>query len=249
MKDAAHDRGPRLHRHVHAELLHPLEVGCVQLVAVDERPAQVLDRVLLVDLLDLIEEAVGRALERGVRVNRHPGLRDFARDSPPLHEVLLALRGFRRNHVVAGGPVEPFAVGERIDPQVTLEQLEVGNLRQPLGDALRGRPHRHRHQAVEPLVQFSLLRPLRVGWQHVVGARAARGGQPDGIQLADHGHAVGLEVPLVRLRDRARHPAGACGIDDAGRTAARVTLDEGRRSSSRGRSPRSPCCSSTSPHA
>ena len=187
---------------VHPQLLHPLDVACVQLVAVDERPAQVPDRELLVDLLDLVEEAVGRSLERRVRreAAARPS-RSRARFGPTARSPPAAAWPSAPPCCRWPGR-RPLAVGEASihwSPWNSLISAIFGSC--SVDRARRVLPIAHRHEAVEPFVQL----PLRAHCRYIGSTSSGQGPpdavSPDGVQLADHGHAVGLEVPLVRLRD------------------------------------------------
>ena len=69
--DAAVDDVPRMHRGVHPQPLHALQLRRIRLVEVREHPAQVLDGVDLVDRLDLIEKRVDGVRQLGMNVQRH----------------------------------------------------------------------------------------------------------------------------------------------------------------------------------
>ena len=87
---------PRMDGRVHAQLPHAREMRRVELVRVRQHPAQVLDRVLLVDRLDLIEEAVDRVRQVGVHVQRQASLGDLGRDLAPQRELLRLRIGLAR---------------------------------------------------------------------------------------------------------------------------------------------------------
>ena len=76
-----------MHRGVHPERLHSLQVRRVDLVDVRQRPAEAGDRAVLVDDLDLIEERVNGAGQVGVDVQLQPGLCHAAGDPPPLEQI------------------------------------------------------------------------------------------------------------------------------------------------------------------
>ena len=97
----------------------------------DQRPAQIPDRIFLIDLFDLVEHAVDRIRQRHVLIDRHAVFGELTGDAAPLREIL-GLRGrFNGHHIVADRLIEMFAVGVEVEIWIILKQLfsELRNLR------------------------------------------------------------------------------------------------------------------------
>ena len=207
---------------VHAQFPHARELRRVELIDVREHPAQVLDRVLLVDRLDLIEEAVDRVRQVGVDVQRQVILGDFGRDLAPQRQLLRLRIGLLDEHRIVQRPVDALAVEDVIDVVVALEQLHLGDARQRALDLLGGVADADAVDAVGADVELVLGRPFLVEADQVrIASSHAERGEPGAIEVLDHAERAGLDRGRRRLRELADQPAEAGFGDPAGRDGPR----------------------------
>ena len=146
----------------------------VDLVDVGERPAQVLDRIFLVDRLDLVEEPVNRVVQLRVHVERQAGLGNLHRHAAPQRELFGFRIGLEREHRIVQRRVDAFPEDDVVDELVALVQLHLGDLRDRAVHLLRaagGGAADAEHADVETALRLPLLENL----QHIgVAARRRR---------------------------------------------------------------------------
>ncbi len=192
----------------------------------DERPAQILDGILLVDLLDLIEEAVDRADQRRVLVDGHPGLGDLARDAAPLREIFRLRGRFQRHHVVADRLIEMLAIGVEVEIRIALEHglLQIGDFRDGRIRLLRIACGNGR-QAVETDQEPAFRRPFLIGIEVFGWTRSADRRETDFGHVPHHRHVARFILRLGRIWPGFRNRAGTLDGDNPGRPALGVALD------------------------
>ena len=112
------------------------ELRRVDLIDMCECPAQVADRVLLVDRLDLIQKRVDRVSQFRVHVKRQSCFGNLHRHTPPLHELIRRRIRIGRKHPIVQRRVHALPKHHIVDVAVTLEQLHLRDLLQRPFDLL-----------------------------------------------------------------------------------------------------------------
>ena len=224
-----------MHRRVHPQLLHALELGRVDLVDVRQRPAQVLDRMFLVHRLDLIQERVDRAAQLRMHVQRQPGLGDRHRHLSPLLELLGLRIRLQREHRVMQRRVYAFPEEHIVDVTVALEQLHPGDLLDGPVHRL-GSSRRRAADAKHPHIETPLGLPFFENREHIrIAARHAERRQPRAIHIANQSLSACLELlrrdpgELARHRARRRNVAPDHARGLSGSVPQNRPFDEPRR--------------------
>ena len=210
---------------IHSQILHAVDMRGGHLVDVRQGPAEIADGVFPIDLLDLVEKARYRVLDRGVDMQGNAGPRDLGRDTSPLVELVFAGIGRRCEHAVVKRPIHGLSVGGQVDPFVALKRPQPGNLGQEPVHLFRSPRGTRGQEAEEPEIEASLVGPPAEP-VYVVG----RTGSPDGrqarpVHILNHRQAAGLEDFRWRCRPGPADLVDSFRFDDSRGAAVGVAHD------------------------
>lgn len=220
-----------MHRGIHAELLHALDLRSIDLVDVRQLPAQPFDRMFFIDGFDLIEKRVDSVVQFGVYMQRQARGCDGRGDALPLSKLIGGRVRVHRKHGIVQRSVDAFAEEDVVNPVVALKELHLCDLRNDLVRLLRrsGGVAVYAEDAQrEPALRF----PLGEDVEHVlIAARNAEGGEAAGVHVLEQCGGGAFELigrdawHLARHHARARYVAGY----NASRFAGSITLDRIRK--------------------
>src|SRR2546422_4727710 len=91
----------------------------------NQSPAQISNRIFLVDLLDRIDESLDTVRERCMNMKRQAGLRNFAENPAQLHPVFRLCIRLEVEHVVVHRLIDLFSINGRVEVLITLKELQL----------------------------------------------------------------------------------------------------------------------------
>ena len=113
-----------------SQLFHPRQFWRGDPVDVSQNPSQVLDRMILINSFDLIQESADSIFQFRVHVKRQPIPGDLGRNAPPKSELVRFRIRFDQEHRVMQRAIDAFAEKDVIQVVVALKQFHPPNLRQ-----------------------------------------------------------------------------------------------------------------------